>query len=94
MSDTPRTDKAKTFKVHAGCPELVSKDFARELKRENEELLKAIHLACDDRDYFMDLQEKEKARLEYLLREYNIYRFGHEERLDRDDIDEAMKGEA
>ena len=74
MSDTPRTDAAKTFKVHAGCPELVSKDFARELERELTEL------------------QKDKDRLDYLLREYNIYRFGLEDRLNLTDIDEAMKG--
>ena len=33
---------------------------------------------------------KDKERLEYLLREYNIYRFGYE-RLTYDDIDEAME---
>ena len=34
---------------------------------------------------------QDKQRLEYLLREYNIYRFGYE-RLTYDDIDEAMGG--
>jgi len=101
MSDTPRTDAAKTFKVHAGCPELVSKDFARQLERENAELRKDKE-RLDKRNsnlvatcVMLQFElKKEVARLDWLLGDEPIYSNYRKVAVNnRDDIDAAMKEE-
>jgi hypothetical protein len=56
--------------------------FTRQLDRNRAELTREF-----------DELRKDKERLDWMLREYNICRFGYQ-RLTRDDIDEAMKGES
>jgi hypothetical protein len=45
MSDTPRTDAAE-FAEDGGASWVVTADFARQLERENKELLEALKEIC------------------------------------------------
>ena len=62
-----------------------------DVDRENAELRKDKELA--ELKVENALLRQDKERLDWMLREYNICRFGYQ-RLTRDDIDEAMKGES
>lgn len=108
MSDTPRTD-AKAIQFGDGPAKYVYASFANKLEREirqlevavydfkteNNQLQNALTLACEDRDYFVDLYNMEKERLDWILEHCDVgydkfYKTSFE---NRDEIDQAMEEE-
>lgn len=64
-----------------------------DFKTENNELQNALTLACEDRDYFVDLYKMEKERLDWILEHCDVgydkfYKTSFE---NRDEIDQAME---
>ena len=116
MSDTPRTDDQELAYEAEDGSTYVHTTFARKLEREIRQLEVAIYdlrteyrqlqdaltLACEDRDYFVDLYKMEKERLDWLLDEnscthiergrYNRFRDWLVKTLhNRSDIDREME---